>query len=1050
MAVNTIDYSVNLDISQLGTRAHEIRSTLSGVFAGAAGGLAQFGGAAASGAAMMQASMARGMGAVQSFTDPAMAYQAHYGMVRAQSQLGQEWAAYNRGAAGVAGFTPPGVGAGAYAAQLQQNFAQRVQRGAMGFARGAIPMAAELVAWRTGGAIGEAIGGTIGGIAGGLVLGAAAGHVVSKGIERGEKIFAEVNQLGQIATAGRGMTVGQTQQFGRGFRAMAQRMNVSANEMGDILSGIRGMGMMPKTRDVKQALSQFEGMAKDIREIAVGMQTSLANATRLLKDVEQLGLGRGAGGVTGAAGMAAGLGTSLRRLIGHVRMGQRVGMAAQIGGGVGGGVFLQAAQAGARGLGALQGPERRMVGGAMGLGRAFGMQAMQSALGPTGQMQLMAMMGPRGARALPTTMMGTLNQAARNIFGGGAPVANMVEFITNRRRMLRKLGPTGIRQMQAQSIATEAKMLQKMFPSIGRQRSLQMTAMNRGLSEHQARGMAGYIMRGFKAQRPAARAVGLPGVFGGGRAAQASIRASVDVAARQAARQSAVKMPWTRVVEGIGNWWARTRQRVARSSADFIRTRQREQGILMPRAADIRSVQRGLQRGQGILAGAGITTGAMGGRGAAAMQTVLAFGGARATGGVAGGIAMPGGRVIRAREAGRALTAIGTQLGRLSRGSVSQSAITQASVVIGSRIEGGKLDAKKTAENLRWNLRKSTGGSGDKTGRALQNLTHDIGQVLKGTEFEKGFKKQGIAIFGSKKGAEAMATINRFMRAQGQTGFDIGKALKAAGARGMAGAALAVRTRATGILSRLMGGRDVEAEAKSIVTAAQRARRRQRASGVPTSGAERGLEGDIVLVPTMAQARVMAEQRLAKEGKKSASQIVQSKSFRDYVKTRDRLYYQPWRQARAEAGKKFTAKTADQRKSREDWIKTRAEQLKKQARAKTPAKLERAKRAAVLIEARASMKPGASEAAKRMVRTMDKDKKVSQDIASAVNAVAGDSKKRATRGKRPRGRTVAFQSQAQSFQSQVAQVLRKNTLALSQIQSTMKAMEDRLKTGKSS
>jgi hypothetical protein len=311
------------------------------------------------------------------------------------------------------------------------------------------------------------------------------------------------------------MGVAQTQQFGQGFRAMAEKMNVTKNELGDILSGIRGMGMMPRTRDVQQSLKQFEGMAKDIRDIAVGMQTSLGTATRYLKSVEQMGLGRGAGGVFAAAGMAGRLGTTLGGLISHVGAGQRIGRAAGIGGGVGGGVFLQGAFAGARGLGALAGPERLMVGGAMGLGRAFGMQAMRNALGPSGQMQLMAMMGPRGAMGLPGTMMGTLNQAARNIFGGGASVANMMEFMTNRKRMLRKLGPTGIRQMQAQSISTEAKMLQKMFPSIGRQRALQMTAMNKGFGEHQARAMAGYIMRGFKDMRPSGRALGLPGLFGG-------------------------------------------------------------------------------------------------------------------------------------------------------------------------------------------------------------------------------------------------------------------------------------------------------------------------------------------------------------------------------------------------------------------------------------------------------------------------------------------------------------------------------------------------------
>ncbi len=1034
MASTRLDFEVNLDDSNFTSRLSAMRSNLSmmfgtaaGDFGGAMSGLAQFGGAATAAYGMMRGGLAQQMG-VGTATDPAMAYSMHHGMLQAQSTLGQELQSVGMhplgggGPAAFAGMTPPGVGAADYTRMLQRNFAQRMTDTAMGAAGGAAVVAAGMGAWSIAGAAAKALGaGPVAGLAVPFAVSMAADAIVGGGIRRGEKIFAEVQDLGRIATAGRGMSLGETHEFGRGFRSIASRMGISTGEARDIFAGIRQSGMMPETRDVQQSLSQFESMARDIRDISVGMQTSLATATRYLKDVERLGMGRGAGGVFAASGMAGQLGTSLGGLISYVGAGQRMGMATGIGAGAGGQLALGSAFAGAAGLGALTGGEQRMVGGALGLGRAFQMQAMQNALGPWGQVQGMAMMGPTGAQALPGTMMGTISQAAGNIFGGGDPIANMVEFTTGRSRMLGQLGGRGIRMMQAQAIQTQANMLQELSPGLTQQRALQFTGMQMGLSEHQARAMAGFIQRGFRDPRPSSRAIGMPAVFSGG--GGAAIRAAREGYIREDARQmaEASKMPWTKAIEGIGNWWSGVRQQAAESAADWTRTRQVAMGIATPTAGALAEAQQGFRSGTGMLASTGIDLADMGTRGGAAMATVLAFGGASAVGGMGAGIAMPGGQVISAAAAREAMRGIGTQIGRLSRGSVDQSVVTEAAVAVGTRMEQGKLKSETVAQNLRWNTLKATGGAVDRTGNALKNLTSDIGQVLRGTEFEKDFEKQGIGMFGSGKGAEAMALINRFMRAQpGGKGYDIGRSLAQAGALGVGATALAMEAKGTEMVERLLGGEgNIEAEAQRIRETAMRER-------ITATGSLRGRgEAVAVNVPTEAQARVIAAKRMADRptkgiDKKVARRVLRSKSFQEYVKTRDSLYYKPWRDAKKKG--------------------VSGEQLKAKARKEISKEdLEKQRRAAVLKEARASNIPGAAQAAKAMIRQMDKDKGVSKGLSDAISAVVDTPKKKRRGRRRRQGRVVAFQSQQESFQSQVATALKKTTHVLDKLSKAIPA-----------
>lgn len=998
MAVNTIDYKVVLDTSEVSTRMHEIRSQVSGALgnvqsdvSGAGGGLARFGHAASSGASMMAAGFDRaGQSArtVGSFMDPMMAFESHYGTIRAESSLAQEWAAYRGGAGAVAGFAPPGVGAGQYAQALTQNLSRRIQDTGAGFVAGAVPVAAGLAGWSAASAV---VGGGFAGLAAGAVAGYAAEQMVSKGIEHGNKIFEEMGQLGEIFTAGRGFSTSEKFEFGSGMRDMAKRMNVSTNELGDMASGVRQMGMMPRSRDVSQSLEQFEGMAEDIRQVATGMQMSLGRATQTLRDVERMGLGRGAGGVFSAASTAEGLGTSLQGLISHVGMGQSVGQQVGIGASAGGGVFLQSAFAGGTGMGALTGQEQLMVGGAMGLGRTFGMHAVQNAMGPWGQMQMMAMMGPSGAEGLPGSAMGVMNQAAGNIFGGGDPIANMVEFTTNRQRMTGQLGATGIRQMQAQAIQSQAQMLMQMSPGLTEQRAYQFVGMQQGMGEHQSRAMAEYIGNGFRDVGPSRRAAGMPGAFAGGQGGRAAINAGIDSAARQESRliKEETKMPWTRGIEWIGEKWADMRRTGAEHAAGVVEDRQRELGFVAPEAGDLAAVRQGMQSGTGMFGEVGVDLSAMGSRSGVAMQTVLAFGGAKPGG--PGGILM-GDQSVGAKEVGRSMGALGTQLGRLASGRLSSSTVTRAATMIGHRIAGDSFDVAGVAEKLDWNSTRATGG---KDLKSLGYASHDIGQILQGTEFAKGFRKQGLALFGSEKGAEAMATINNFMQAQGYDGFDIGKKLVTAGATGMAGMALATRSKRTGLLSRLVGGSGtVEDEADKVVEQSRAVKDSvmMYSAGAPIAA------GAMMSIPSKAAAMVTAEKTMgSKKDVDEAAKIVATKSFQEYVKVKGRV----------------------------------------------APEIENAKRAEVMKAAFASNRPEAGRVAAKMLQTMNNNPKVAKELAASVDAMTSSSKK-SKKSSSKGGRAVAFQSQAESFQGQVASALKKTAHTLEKVKVAMSAMESRL------
>jgi len=999
VAVNTIDYTLNFDTSKLSSTAYEVRSILSTTLGGAASGVSSFMGAASGAAHMMGMGMNSGFSQVRSFTDPAMAYQSHYGIIGAESQLSREWAAYSRGPVGVAGFTPPGVGAAAYSQRLMENFYSRRSEATAGFMRGALPEAVSsavgFAAFKVGGAAASAMGM---GFAGTAALGFVAPMAIAYGthkfateaIARGDRMAGEVTQLGKIVTEGRGLGVATTQEYGVGLSKIADRMSITKPELGDIVSGIRGMGMMPRTGDVKESLSQFEGMAKDIHDIAVGMQTSLGNATRYLKNVEQMGLGKGSSGVFAAAGMAEGLGTSLGGLISHVGQGRRIGMATGVGAGTGGGVYLQSAFAGAQGLGSLTGGEQLMVGGAMGLGRSFGRHAMQNALGSMGQMQLMAMMGSQGAQGLPGSMMGTLNQAAQNMFSGGNAASNLLNFSNNRTRMLGQLGATGIRQMQAHGISTQAQMFMKMFPGVSEQAAIQHIAMGQGMSEHVARGMSGYIMRGYHDRRPSAAVAGMPGVFGSSRVSAMARRADYDRAAKSAAHTE--EGIFSRGTRYFGEIWRDFRLRQKRLVEQDVTVKMAENGYIKPsnEASEVVSRMMRTGRGSGIDAQVKLTSES----GRLQVNAALMFGGQEGTFG-----RISAGRYRKALHSTAENVYKSLSLSKKERGVVDKSMET-----ISGRVTSKSLDVGKLVKDIS----RASSGMAKGKGGSLNLFSSRMKTLFKGTPLEKEFEKHG---FGGKHGAAMMVTVNRLMKNHGQGAYDIGKVIQSVGSRGVAAIAGAQDIGLENLYRRMSGGASIEKEALKLAkqVAAKRNAQQFHSFGggeeSPFSRAYSGASGK----PTSAEidaARAIIVKRSGHntgQAKKDYRRIIQHPKMAEYVK-----YFAKENRTEAE-GKKMSA----------------------------------AKKAIFMTEMHKGFGVGAVKEVMKHVQGNAKG--LAKDIAK-YGALA---KAKSRRKRRRSGTRISMATGKQGFESRVAQAIVRTGHTLVQVQKAMSALEGRLKKGNS-
>jgi hypothetical protein len=525
------NYVVNLDTSRVMGAVSEIRSQVGMALGSPTGfgspamgiggpgaammGVSDFGGGAMQGMAMMQAGFARppffmgpgGMLAGNSFggtfTNPAMAYTPHYGSMMAESQLSQELLVGKFGLGAANLLRPPGVGAGEYASAMGTAHAQR-QVGAVHDALSAarssvVSTAAGMAGGWAGGAIGGWVGAGIGGLIGGPVgagIGMLAGQIggdllgfnvvsdlVQSHYAQIEQIGGVTTELGNILGAGRGMGHRQRYDLGRAARMASKDLGMDVQEMGEILALARQNGMMPGSSDPDTLRKQARDLASAVDDVASVLHTSLSNASGLIQSMNSMGFGAREGAIK-MAGMGASVGMDPMAVFGIGMAGAGIArqnlLSSRQGFDLFTGGLMQAAGA------PLSREELSMVGGVSGLGQTIATTQMAQALGPMGDLQLLAASGGRplgNVFDVGASAMGALGQ-------GGDFVGNLIHFQTHKRELLRGVGASGIRAMAHNQMEGWVDIMAGMG---GNRRDWELTYAENvlGMNEVQAKGFIG-------------------------------------------------------------------------------------------------------------------------------------------------------------------------------------------------------------------------------------------------------------------------------------------------------------------------------------------------------------------------------------------------------------------------------------------------------------------------------------------------------------------------------------------------------------------------------
>jgi len=516
------NYVVNVDTTRVMGAMSEVRSQIGMALGGATGfagvgGLTGGGSDFSGGASAAFGRMMGGMGGgfkFGTFTNEAMSYMPHHGMVQAHTTLEQERAVNQGGVAAAAQFKPPGVSSAEFAMGVQSNFVDRnitakyeanvaarssFYAGVGGLAAG--ELASRMVGTPLGGAIGAGVatklfgagaaktGKMIGGFAGmfaaysladDVVGGAIRGHYAERQMTEGI-----TKELGEIAGAGRNLS--RTQKYDLGSAAMgaAKGLNMDVQEMGDILALGRQSGMLPGSADPGKAKQQFQDFARAVEEGAQILHTSLAGATQVIKTATSQGMSAEEG-VMRAAGMG-GAQAFMRNqafMNAGAQTGLSMGYTAAQGSSMFGGAIGQAGGAG------LTGTEMRIGGGKMAVAREIASTQMAMAKGPLGDMQLMAAMGGEGLGG----MMDMPGQAMAAMSQGGDFMSNAVNFMVHKDEYRRGIGAKGIRSMARQQISSMGEIIQDLAPGIDRATANRMAGISMGMTPDQAERVVGGTM----------------------------------------------------------------------------------------------------------------------------------------------------------------------------------------------------------------------------------------------------------------------------------------------------------------------------------------------------------------------------------------------------------------------------------------------------------------------------------------------------------------------------------------------------------------------------
>ncbi|MBW2691017.1 MAG: hypothetical protein JRE57_00105 [Deltaproteobacteria bacterium] len=521
------NYVANIDTTRIMGAVAEIRSQL-GMALGSATGFGSpaagivGGGAGGGGAPYAAQQMLAGFGNFTpsmfggTFTNSAMAYTPHYGMMQAQSTFAQERQIHQGGLAAAARAAPPGVAAADHFMAIESNLINRqidakhqaqfaasstFYSGAGGLMAGvgADMLAAPIGAYAGGKIASRLFGGGAAG-AGKFVGGLAAGWMafdwamdevggdIQEHFANVERIGGVTKELGEIAGAGRGL--GRTKRYDLGVaaRGAAGDLKMDVQEMGDILSIGRNMGMLPGSTDPSKARDQFREFAQAVDEGAQILKTSLSGAAQVIKSATSHGMTAQEGVIKAAAMGGPG---AFNRYMAFGDSGGRMAEANLLSREQGFGLFTGAVGA-ASGAG-LSGAEMRMMGGRYGAAGVIGQTQMAAALSPMGDMQLMAAMTGEGLGG----MMDLPGQAMQAMGEGGDFIGNAIRFQTHKREMMRGVGAKGIRTMARNQLQGVADILQDLSPSLSGNDAQRFAAMQMyGLNEVQAKTYVGGLSGG--------------------------------------------------------------------------------------------------------------------------------------------------------------------------------------------------------------------------------------------------------------------------------------------------------------------------------------------------------------------------------------------------------------------------------------------------------------------------------------------------------------------------------------------------------------------------
>lgn len=513
------NYVANIDTTRVMGAVAEIRSQIGMAFssptgfASAATALLGSGTDASGGAASAARQMMAGFGRFTpnmfggTFTNAAMAYTPHYGMIQAQTTLAQELRVHRGGLEEAAKMAPPGVAPAEYFLGSEKNLIGRQVEAAHNarFAATASLTSgvAGLAAWSVGDWLGGAVGAKVGaglatkylgsgaastgGLIGGLYLGYKVGSWASEKVGGAiqehyaniERIGGITKELGELAGAGRGLGRTSRYKLGVAAREAASDLKMDVQEMGNILAVGRELGMLPSSTKPEKARQQFRDFAKAIDEGAQVLHTSLANAAQVIRTATSHGMTAREGVIQAAAMGGAG---AFNRFQAFGAMGGRVAEANLLSRQQGFSLFTGAV--GAMSGAGLSHAEMRMLGGKYGAASMMAQTQMAAALSPMGDMQLMASLTGEPLQG----PMGIAGQAIAAMGEGGDFIGNMIRFQTHKRELLRGVGAKGIRTMARAQVEGMAEMFMSLSPGVDREDARIFAVMNSmGKNELQAK-----------------------------------------------------------------------------------------------------------------------------------------------------------------------------------------------------------------------------------------------------------------------------------------------------------------------------------------------------------------------------------------------------------------------------------------------------------------------------------------------------------------------------------------------------------------------------------